>query len=42
MDNVPPGDYTVEVWHEKFGTQEMSVTVGESATVEANGTYTAS
>jgi len=42
MDNVPPGEYTVEVWHEKFGTQEMSVSLGESATAEANGSYTAS
>ncbi len=32
IDNVPPGDYTVEAWHETYGTQTQSVTVGgESA-----------
>jgi plastocyanin len=41
IDGVPPGTYTVEVWHEQFGTKEMSVTVAETATAEANFTYTA-
>ena len=27
---------TVEVWHERLGTKEMSVTVAEKATAEAN------
>jgi hypothetical protein len=27
LKNVPPGDYTVTVWHEKLGTKEMKVTV---------------
>jgi plastocyanin len=30
IKNVPPGDYTVEVWHEQYGTQEMKVTVKPS------------
>ena len=27
LNNVPPGTYTVEAWHEKLGTQTQSVTV---------------
>lgn len=26
--NLPPGTYTLEAWHEKFGTQTQQVTVG--------------
>jgi plastocyanin len=39
IPNLPPGDYVVEVWHERLGTQEASVTVGESATVENDFSY---
>jgi plastocyanin len=28
LKSLPPGTYTVEAWHEKFGTQSQSVTVG--------------
>jgi plastocyanin len=41
IDGVPPGTYTVEVWHEKLGTKEMSVTVAEKATAEANFSFAA-
>jgi plastocyanin len=41
IDGVPPGTYTVEVWHEKLGTKEMNVTVAEKATAEANFSYAA-
>ncbi|MDE3058802.1 MAG: hypothetical protein KGJ59_12685 [Bacteroidota bacterium] len=27
IKNVPPGTYTVEAWHEKYGVQDMKVTV---------------
>ncbi|MFQ5723934.1 MAG: carboxypeptidase regulatory-like domain-containing protein [Terriglobia bacterium] len=27
IENIPPGSYTVEVWHEYFGPQEARVTV---------------
>lgn len=30
LKNVPPGDYTIEVWHEQYGTQEQKVTVKPS------------
>jgi len=41
IGNVPPGTYVVEVWHERFGTTELSVTVGEKETVESNFSFTA-
>jgi plastocyanin len=41
IGNVPPGDYTVGVWHERLGEMEMAVTVGQSATADATFTYSA-
>jgi hypothetical protein len=36
IDNLPAGDYVIEAWHERFGTQTQNVTVGddEAATVD--------
>ena len=38
LKDVPPGTYTVKVWHEKYGTKEVKVTLkdkgAESASVE--------
>ncbi len=28
LKDLPPGTYTIEAWHERFGTQDVSVTVG--------------
>ena len=28
LENLPPGSYTIEAWHERFGTQDTSVTIG--------------
>src|SRR5438105_2102878 len=35
IDNVPPGKYTLEAWHEKYGTktQEVTVEAGKPAKV---------
>jgi len=33
---VPPGDYQVEVWQEKLGTQDQKVDVKDGATATAN------
>jgi plastocyanin len=35
ISNVPPGKYTVEAWHEKYGvkTQEVTVEAGKAANV---------
>ncbi len=36
LPNLPPGEYEIEAWHEKFGTAVQKVTVGakESKTIE--------
>jgi len=31
IKGLPPGDYVVEAWHEKYGAQEQKVTVAASA-----------
>ena len=31
IPNVPPGDYVVEAWQEKLGTQEQKITVPRRA-----------
>lgn len=28
LKNLPPGTYTIEAWHEKYGTSDQSVTIG--------------
>jgi len=37
--NLPPGSYTVEAWHEKFGTQQQKVIVGPSGDVSTTFTF---
>jgi plastocyanin len=37
--NVPPGDYTVEVWHEKLGKQEQQVHLAAAGSAAVNFTY---
>lgn len=32
LEEVPPGDYVVEAWHERFGTQTTKVTLGPKDT----------
>jgi hypothetical protein len=39
LPNLPPGEYTIEVWHETLGTKEMKVTVGEKEAVSLDFTY---
>ena len=36
---LPPGTYTIEAWHPKWGTQTAKVTVADGATGEANFTF---
>jgi hypothetical protein len=38
---LPPGTYTIEAWHEKFGTQTATVTIAGTETKPANFTFTA-
>jgi len=37
--NVPPGDYTLEVWHEQFGIQQEPVKLAASAKAEVAFQY---
>ena len=37
--NVPPGDYTVSVWHEKLGGQKQQVHLAANGTAAVNFTY---
>jgi hypothetical protein len=39
LPNLPPGEYEVEAWHEEYGTQTMTVTVGESEAVTLDFTF---
>jgi len=39
ITGLPPGTYTVEAWHEKYGTQTASVTVSGSETKTADFTF---
>ena len=34
LEGVPPGEYTLTLWHELLGTQEESVTVAKGETSE--------
>ena len=34
LKNLPPGDYTIEAWHEKLGRSTQRVSVGPGATKE--------
>lgn len=41
IGNLPPGDYVIEVWHERYGTQTQNVSVAASETAELAFTYSA-
>ena len=34
LKDLPPGDYVIEAWHERFGVQEQHVTVGANESKE--------
>jgi hypothetical protein len=34
LDSLPPGDYTIEAWHEKFGTSIQKIKIGQGETKE--------
>jgi plastocyanin len=36
LKGLPPGTYTIEAWHEKLGTQTLSVTVGAKETKDVS------
>ena len=39
IDRLPPGEYTVEAWHEEYGTTTQTVTVETGATAEVSFTF---
>lgn len=39
LKTLPPGTYTIEAWHEKYGTQTQQVTVGEGEQVQVSFTF---
>jgi len=41
IKGLPPGTYTLEAWHEKYGTQTATVTVAGAAAKTADFTFTA-
>jgi hypothetical protein len=41
IENLPPGEYVIEAWHEEYGTQEQTVTVAESGEARADFRYAA-
>ena len=34
LEKLPPGEYTIEAWHEAYGTKTQTVTVGDGETKE--------
>jgi hypothetical protein len=39
LANLPPGEYVIEAWHERYGTQTQSVTVGPQESKEISFTF---
>jgi plastocyanin len=42
LSTLPPGDYVIEAWHERYGTQTQNVTVTTGQTAEVTFTFRAS
>ena len=36
IEGLPAGDYTIDAWHEEFGSQQMQVTVGDGEAATAD------
>ncbi|MSR35443.1 MAG: hypothetical protein EXR95_02195 [Gemmatimonadetes bacterium] len=39
LDRLPPGTYTIEAWHEKYGTSSQSITVATGQTADVTFTF---
>ncbi len=42
ISTLPPGNYVIEAWHEKLGTQTQNVTIGENETKEISFQFSVS
>jgi plastocyanin len=40
LPNLPPGTYTIEVWHEKLGTRTQQITIAPKQSADAAFTFT--
>lgn len=38
IENLPAGEYTLQIWHEKLGTKEVPITLSDGETKEINFT----
>lgn len=41
IEGLPPGEYTLEAWHEELGEQQTTITVGASGSAETSFTFKA-
>lgn len=41
LKDLPPGDYTIEAWHERFGVQSQKITLGAKETKAIEFTFKA-
>lgn len=39
LSSLPPGEYVIEAWHEEYGTQTQTVTVGPKETKDISFTF---
>ena len=39
IKGLPPGDYTIEAWHERYGSKTEKVTVGDNQTKDVTFTF---
>jgi len=39
LKSLPPGDYVIEAWHEKYGTKTQKVTIGDKETKEISFSF---
>lgn len=39
LKNLPPGTYTIEAWHERFGTQDVTVTIAPKQSKSISFTF---
>lgn len=41
LKDLPPGEYTIEAWHERFGTRSQKVALGPKETKEVEFAFAA-
>jgi plastocyanin len=39
LEGLPPGEYVVEAWHERFGTQTQTITIATGQTAELSFSF---